>query len=72
MQLRPIKTESDYQNTLAEMERLFDAEPNSPECNRLDILTTLYQFTLTLLGMNFSKFKDCTCLMYSVHLVNWY
>ena len=44
MELRPIKTESDYNNALAEIERLFDAEPNSPECDRLDILTTLVEF----------------------------
>ena len=43
MELRPIKTESDYQNALQEIERLFDAEPNSPECDRLDILTTLVE-----------------------------
>ena len=49
-ELRPIKTESDYQNALQEIERLFDAEPNSTEWDlseaeavrdRLDILTTL-------------------------------
>ena len=43
MELRPIKTESDYQNALQEIEKLFDAEPNSPECDRLDILTTLVE-----------------------------
>jgi HTH-type transcriptional regulator / antitoxin HigA len=43
MELRPIKTESDYQNALREIETLFDAEPNSPECDRLDILTTLVE-----------------------------
>ncbi|GAB4524257.1 MAG: type II toxin-antitoxin system HigA family antitoxin [Pleurocapsa sp.] len=43
MELRPIKTESDYQNALQEIERLFDAEPNSQEYNRLDILTTLVE-----------------------------
>lgn len=41
MELRPIKTESDYQNALTEIERLFDAEADSPELDRLDILTTL-------------------------------
>lgn len=41
MELRPIKTESDYQNALTEIERLFDVEPLSPELDRLDILTTL-------------------------------
>ena len=43
MELRPIKTESDYQNALQEIESLFDAEPNSPQCDRLDILTTLVE-----------------------------
>ena len=43
MELRPIKTESDYNNALAEIVRLFDADPNSPECDRLDILTTLVE-----------------------------
>lgn len=43
MKLRPIKTELDYQNALQEIEQLFDAEPNSPECDRLDILTTLVE-----------------------------
>ncbi|MDJ0899716.1 MAG: hypothetical protein QNJ55_12985 [Xenococcus sp. MO_188.B8] len=41
MEFSPIKTESDYQNALTEIERLFDAEPGSPELDRLDILTTL-------------------------------
>ena len=36
MELRPIKTESDYQNALQEIERLFDAEPNSPEGDRFN------------------------------------
>lgn len=43
MELRPIKTESDYYNALKEIERLFNAEPNSPELDRLEILTTLVE-----------------------------
>lgn len=43
MELRLIKTESDYQNALTEIERLFDAEPNSLLLDRLDILTTLVE-----------------------------
>ena len=35
MELRPIKTELDYHNALEEIEQLFDAELNSPECDRL-------------------------------------
>ncbi len=43
MELRPIKTELDYQNALKEIEQLFDVEPNSAECDRLDILATLVE-----------------------------
>src|SRR4051812_23277716 len=39
----PIKTEADYQAALAEVERLFDAPPDTPEGDRLDILTTLIE-----------------------------
>jgi HTH-type transcriptional regulator/antitoxin HigA len=41
MDIRPIKTEADYQTALTEIERLFDAVPNTPDGDRLDILTTL-------------------------------
>jgi HTH-type transcriptional regulator/antitoxin HigA len=41
MELRPIKTETDYQLALQEIELLFDAAPNTPECDQLDILSTL-------------------------------
>jgi len=43
MELRPIRTESDYRAALEEIEKLFDAEINSPECDRLEILTTLVE-----------------------------
>ena len=43
MELRPIKTESDYQNALTEIEKLFDAQPDSLLLARLDILTTLVE-----------------------------
>lgn len=43
MELRPIKTELDYQNALKEIEKLFDVEPNSAEFDRLDILATLVE-----------------------------
>lgn len=42
-ELRAIKTENDYRAALSEIERLFDAEPNTPECERLDVLTTLVE-----------------------------
>lgn len=43
IELRAIKTENDYCAALSEIERLFDAEPNTPECDRLDVLTTLVE-----------------------------
>jgi len=43
MDIRPIKTEADYHAALAEIERLFDAAPNTPAGDRLDVLTTLVE-----------------------------
>jgi HTH-type transcriptional regulator / antitoxin HigA len=41
--IHPIKTEADYEAALAEIERLFDAAPNTPAGDRLDVLTTLVE-----------------------------
>lgn len=43
MDLRPIKTEADYQAALNEIEQLFDAALNTPEGDRLDVLTLLVE-----------------------------
>lgn len=43
MSLRPIKTEAEYEQALAEIETLFDAQPNTPEGDRLDVLTLLVE-----------------------------
>lgn len=43
MEIRPIRTEADYEEALAEIERLFTAAPNTPEGDRLDVLTTLVE-----------------------------
>jgi len=43
MEIRPIRTEADYEAALVEIERLFDAAPNTPEGDRLDVLTTLVE-----------------------------
>jgi len=43
MKIRPIKTEADYKAALTEVERLFDAEPNTPQGDRLEVLTTLVE-----------------------------
>lgn len=41
--IRPIKTKRDYQTALLEIERLFQAKPNTPDGDRFDILTTLVE-----------------------------
>jgi HTH-type transcriptional regulator/antitoxin HigA len=43
MEIRPIRTDDDYQAALAEIERLFDIDPGSPQADRLDVLTTLVE-----------------------------
>src|SRR5262245_59624065 len=43
MDLRPIKTEADYEQALAEINTLFDAQPDTPEGDRLDVLVTLVE-----------------------------
>lgn len=43
MEITPIKTESDYQAALREIEGLMDARPDTPEGDRLNIMTTLVE-----------------------------
>ncbi len=43
MDIRPIRTEEDYQAALAEIERLFDASPGTPEGDHLEVLLTLVE-----------------------------
>lgn len=43
MNIRPIKTDADYQAALDEIENLFEAEPNTPQGDRLEVLTTLVE-----------------------------
>ena len=42
-EIRPIKTEIDYEEALTEIEVLFEAKPGTPEADRLEILTTLVE-----------------------------
>ncbi len=41
MEIKPIKTETDYEAALKEIERLFDAKSGTAEADRLEVLTTL-------------------------------
>ena len=43
MRIKPIKTEADYHAALKEIERIFEATPDTPEGDDLDILTTLVE-----------------------------
>jgi HTH-type transcriptional regulator/antitoxin HigA len=43
MDIRPIKTETDYERALADIEQLWGAAENTPEGDKLDILLTLVE-----------------------------
>lgn len=41
--IKPIKTKSDYEAVLAEIDRLFDVAPNMPEEDYLEVLSILVE-----------------------------
>ncbi len=43
MEIKPIKNVADYQAALEEIELLFDAAPDTPEGDRLEVLATLVE-----------------------------
>ncbi|MFK7780358.1 MAG: DNA-binding protein, partial [Candidatus Gracilibacteria bacterium] len=43
MNIKPIKNEQDYQDTLNHIDRLMDAKPDTQEMDELEILTTLVE-----------------------------
>lgn len=43
MNIKPIKTEKEYEAGLKEIEQLFDAEPDSPDGDRLEVLVGLVE-----------------------------
>ena len=43
MDIKPIKSESDYDAVLAEIAELMDARANTPDGDRLDVLVTLVE-----------------------------
>ena len=43
MEIKPIKTEADYEATLEKIERLFAAKPGTADADRLEVLTTLVE-----------------------------
>jgi HTH-type transcriptional regulator / antitoxin HigA len=43
MDIRPIRTKADYRAALKEVDRLWEAEPGTPEGDRVDVLVTLIE-----------------------------
>jgi len=43
MEIRPVRTETNYRAALKEIETLMRAEPGTPEGERLDVLVTLLE-----------------------------
>jgi len=43
MDIKPIRTRRDHKAALAEIERLFDAKPGTPDGDRLEVLATLVE-----------------------------
>ena len=43
MNIKPIKNEKDYRKALGEINRIFDAKPNTPDGDYLDVLSTLVE-----------------------------
>ena len=43
MDIRPIKSEADYATALHELEHLWEAKPDTPESDRLEILSILVE-----------------------------
>jgi HTH-type transcriptional regulator/antitoxin HigA len=41
MDIKPIRNEADYQDALQELERLWGADPGTPDGDKLDVLATL-------------------------------
>ena len=43
MDIKPIRNETDYKEAIAELERLWGAETDTPEGDKLDVLITLIE-----------------------------
>lgn len=43
VEVKPVRTEEDYESALAEVETLMRARPNTPEGDRLEVLVALVQ-----------------------------
>ncbi len=43
MEIKPIRSDADYQTALIEIEKLIDSQPGTPEGDRMDVIVTLVE-----------------------------
>ena len=43
MDIKPIRTENDYDEVMAQIDAIFDAQPGTPEGDLLEVLTILVE-----------------------------
>jgi HTH-type transcriptional regulator / antitoxin HigA len=43
MEIKPIRTEADYESALSEIEKLMESQPGTPEGDHMDVLVTLVE-----------------------------
>ncbi len=43
MEIKPIRSEADYQAALSEIEKLMESKPGTPDGDRMDVLVTLVE-----------------------------
>lgn len=43
MEIKPIRTEADYEAALKEVEKLMESQPDTPEGDRMEVLVTLIE-----------------------------
>ncbi len=43
MDIKPIRTENEYKDALAQIDAIFDAQPGTPEGDLLEVLTILVE-----------------------------
>ena len=43
MEIKPIRTEADYEAALKEVEKLMESQPGTPEGDRMEVLVTLIE-----------------------------
>jgi HTH-type transcriptional regulator/antitoxin HigA len=43
MEIKPIRSEADYEGALKEIEALMDSQPGTPDGDRMDVLVTLVE-----------------------------